>query len=56
MSFGLALGLGSLGAATLGPITDAAGIKAVYRMTMLPLLLGPLTGFLSGRPSTPWAH
>lgn len=44
--FGLAFGLGGLGAALLGQLADAQGIETVYRACAFLPLLGLFTAFL----------
>ena len=50
--FGLAFGLGGLGAAGLGLLADARGIDFVYRICAFLPAIGLLTAFLpdQGRP------
>ncbi|MES1992739.1 MAG: MFS transporter [Pseudomonadota bacterium] len=51
--FGLAFGLGGIGAATLGLLADAWGIEAVYRLTAFLPLIGLLAVWLPDlRPAT----
>jgi len=45
--FGLAFGLGGLGAAVLGALADHTSIDLVYRVCSFLPALGLLTGFLS---------
>ena len=44
--FGLAFGMGGLGAAVLGHVADVAGIEFVYRICAFLPLLGVLAAFL----------
>ena len=44
--FGLAFGMGGLGAAVLGHVADAAGIEFVYRLCAFLPALGVLAAFL----------
>jgi MFS transporter, FSR family, fosmidomycin resistance protein len=44
--FGLAFGLGGLGAALLGRLADSTGIEFVYRVCAVLPALGLLTAFL----------
>jgi FSR family fosmidomycin resistance protein-like MFS transporter len=44
--FGLAFGLGGIGAAALGELADATSIQTVYRLCAFLPLLGLLTAFL----------
>ena len=46
MFFGLAFGLGGLGAAGLGMLADARGIEFVYRVCAFLPAIGLLTAFL----------
>ena len=46
MFFGLAFGLGGLGAAGLGMLADARGIDFVYRVCAFLPAIGLLTAFL----------
>ncbi len=50
--FGLAFGMGGIGAAALGRLADATSISFVYRVCSFLPLIGLLTGFLPslGRP------
>ncbi|HET6437028.1 MAG TPA: MFS transporter [Anaeromyxobacter sp.] len=48
--FGLAFGVGGLGAALLGRVADQAGIETVYRLCALLPALGLLTAFLPRDP------
>jgi FSR family fosmidomycin resistance protein-like MFS transporter len=51
--FGLAFGMGGIGAAVLGRLADQTSIQHVFRLCAFLPLLGLLTGFLpnSKRPS-----
>jgi MFS transporter, FSR family, fosmidomycin resistance protein len=44
--FGLAFGMGGLGAAVLGQVADAQGIEFVYRICAYLPILGVLAAFL----------
>jgi FSR family fosmidomycin resistance protein-like MFS transporter len=44
--FGLAFGMGGIGAAVLGRLADAHGIEYVYRLCAFLPLLGIFTAFL----------
>ena len=44
--FGLAFGMGSIGAAALGTLADHIGIVAVYQLCAFLPLIGLLAGFL----------
>jgi FSR family fosmidomycin resistance protein-like MFS transporter len=44
--FGLAFGMGGLGAAVLGQVADAEGIEFVYRICAYLPILGVLAAFL----------
>ncbi len=44
--FGLAFGMGGLGAAALGKLADATNIEVVYRVCSFLPIIGLLTGFL----------
>jgi FSR family fosmidomycin resistance protein-like MFS transporter len=44
--FGLAFGLGGIGAAALGKIADSAGVVTVFAICSYLPLLGILTAFL----------
>jgi FSR family fosmidomycin resistance protein-like MFS transporter len=44
--FGLAFGMGGLGAAVLGQVADVRGIEFVYRICAYLPLLGALAAFL----------
>jgi FSR family fosmidomycin resistance protein-like MFS transporter len=44
--FGLAFGMGGIGAAVLGRLADAQGIEYVYRLCSFLPLLGIFTAFL----------
>jgi MFS transporter, FSR family, fosmidomycin resistance protein len=46
MFFGLAFGMGSVGAAVLGKLADSAGVDFVYQLCAFLPLIGLLTGFL----------
>lgn len=46
MFFGLAFGLGGIGAALLGQLADVSGIEQVYRVCAFLPLIGLLTAFL----------
>jgi FSR family fosmidomycin resistance protein-like MFS transporter len=48
--YGLAFGLGGLGAAALGRLADLTSISTVYRLTPFLLLLGLLTALLPRHP------
>ncbi|MEY2334157.1 MFS transporter [Acidithiobacillus ferrianus] len=54
--FGLAFGLGGMGAALLGEWADVWGIQAVYRMCAFLPLLGVLAVFLPHIPGTSRRH
>jgi FSR family fosmidomycin resistance protein-like MFS transporter len=48
--YGLAFGLGGLGAAALGRLADLTSIAMVYRLTPFLLTLGLLTALLPRHP------
>ena len=52
--FGLAFGMGGIGAAVLGRLIDSSGIRHVFHLCAFLPLLGLFTGFLPvpGRPAT----
>jgi FSR family fosmidomycin resistance protein-like MFS transporter len=50
--FGLAFGLGGVGAAVLGQLADLWGIDTVYHICSFLPLLGILAAFLPQRPSS----
>ncbi|MCK9516040.1 MAG: MFS transporter [Ottowia sp.] len=53
MFFGLAFGLGGMGAAVLGAVADSQGIVAVYKLCSYLPLLGVLTVFLPADAERP---
>ena len=53
--FGLAFGMGGIGAALLGQLADATGIEFVYRICAFLPAIGLLTALLPNKSGTGYA-